>query len=78
MNFYEKFPSATREVHIDLNLYRPEPNTPVSDWIEFDTGFSVVSLSKAKKATAYDLFTPADGLTLCIPKKGDKVFVRKS
>lgn len=39
MNFYEKFPSATREVHIDLNLYRPE---------------------------------------LCIPKTGDKVFVRKS
>jgi hypothetical protein len=168
MNFYEKFPSATREVHIDLNLYRPESDTPVSDWIEyallienpeivvkkrtvenlgfllgrlpyfesaetepceeeeglrvdfvlkvdtekvslprpacprnaleasyemrvcpgevmilglsigFDMGFAVVSLSKAKKATAYDLFTPADGLTLCIPKTGDKVFVRKS
>lgn len=166
MNFYEKFPSATREVHIDLNLYRPEPDTPVSDWIEyallienpeivvkkrtvenlgfllgrlpyfesaetepceeeeglrvdfvlkvdtekvslprpactrdaleasyemrvypgevmilgffngFDAGFSVVTLSKAKKATAYDLFTPADDLTLCIPKAGDKVFTR--
>lgn len=101
MNFCEKFPSTTREVHIDLNLYRPEPDTPVSDWIEyallienpeivvkkrtvenlgffngFDAGFSVVTLSKAKKATAYDLFTPADDLTLCIPKAGDKVFTR--
>lgn len=166
MNFYEKFPSATREVHIDLNLYRPEPDTPVSDWIEYallienpeivvkkrtvenlgfllgrlpyfesaetepceeeeglrvdfvlkvdtekvslprpacprdalkasyemrvhpgevmilgffkdsDAGFSVVTLSKAKKATAYDLFTPVNDLMLCIPKTGDKVFTR--
>lgn len=84
-----------------MGLYRPEPDTPVSDWIEyallienpeivvkkrtvenlgffngFDAGFSVVTLSKAKKATAYDLFTPVNGLTLYVPKTGDKVFTR--
>lgn len=166
MNLYKEFPSMMRESYIDLGLYRPEPDTPVSDWIEyallienpeivvkkrtvenlgfildrlpyfesaetepceeeeglrvdfvlkvdtenvslprpdrprnaleasyemrvrpgevmilgffngFDAGFSVVTLSKAKKATAYDLFTPVNGLTLYVPKTGDKVFTR--
>lgn len=35
MNLYKEFPSMMRESYIDLGLYRPEPDTPVSDWIEY-------------------------------------------